>query len=120
MPNYVYTCIVLLQVIEGLNAGLLPEDFQSIDAFFSEVVEGIGHDVSVIAKKDFVNASLSHGRVRQFSDAIVKAALMPYEMRRERTGSYGRARAESIRARAMTNQIAMPRRNTRERTNTVN
>lgn len=39
-------------------------------------------------------------QVHQLAEGVVQAALMPYEERHRQTGSYGKARSDSVRARA--------------------
>ena len=97
----------MFQLLNNLYAGLLPDDIVSPEDFCDNIMKAIAAQpdthkrAGVISSKNFVHAAMLTSVVRQLADAVVRGAMMPYEQRRERTGSYGRPRAESVRRKSV-------------------
>ena len=89
---------VMFQILNDFYAGLLPEHVTSPEAFCDDVMAALEAPVT---KRNFVNAAMLSSCVYQLAEGVVKAALMPYEARQHQSGSYGKPRSESVRARAM-------------------
>ncbi|ELU09868.1 hypothetical protein CAPTEDRAFT_225916 [Capitella teleta] len=96
-------------ILNDFYAGLLPDNVTSADSFCNDVMASLEEPFT---KRSFVNAAMLSSSTYQLAEAVVKAALMPYEARQHQTGSYGKPRSDSIRARAMTATNAKKERKT--------